>query len=376
MVATEGEERIWKTSHHSFRSFADEKPANSGHDHSLRTRGEAKRGKNRKRIVDDREKGSASHGSAKEDGGAVKSSVEKERKQLDSAQLFSLKRETGLSPVVASLQEKLEERSEKRSVHFSESGPIQLGSGVNPVNPLVSQMESLFEKNSAKKETVTSQSLPVSSIVSEQQSEQHSEQHSEQRKVISESETKKDEVEKSPVQESPVQSQEQVQVEQVQEQSQSGEMSVQEQPQHQQDQTQEQVQVQEQTQVQVQEQTQPQLQEQTPIQSQEQTQLQEQTQPQVQSQEQTQPQPQQSQPQEQPQEQQPHPQETLSSEASHPDAPLLTSASPFPPSLQGGPEYDNIMNPEHDHSFFIRKFVGTKYDPKTDITTSGGSQAF
>ena len=366
MVATEGEERIWKTSHHSFRSFADEKPANSGHDHSLRTHREAKRGKNRKRIVGDREKESASHGSAKEDGGAVKSSVEKERKQLDSAQLFSLKRETGLSPVVASLQEKLEERSEKRSVHFSESGPIQLGSGVNPVNPLVSQMESLFEKNSAKKETVTSQSLPVSSIVSEQ----HSEQHSEQRKVISESETKKDEVEKSPVQESPVQSQEQVQVEQVQEQSQSGEMSVQEQPQHQQDQTQEQVQeqaqVQEQTQVQVQEQTQPQLQEQTPIQSQEQTQ------PQVQSQEQTQPQPQQS----QPQEQQPHPQETLSSEASHPDAPLLTSASPFPPSLQGGPEYDNIMNPEHDHSFFIRKFVGTKYDPKTDITASGGSQAF
>ena len=368
MVATEGEERIWKTSHHSFRSFADEKPANSGHDHSRRTHREAKRGKNRKRIVDDREKESASHGSAKEDGGAVKSSVKKERKQLDSAQLFSLKRETGLSPVVASLQEKLEERSEKRSVHFSESGPIQLGSGVNPVNPLVSQMESLFEKNSAKKETVTSQSLPVSSIVSEQ--------HSEQRKVISESETKKDEVEKSPVQESPVQSQEQVQVEQVQEQSQSGEMSVQEQPQHHQDQTQEQVQeqaqVQEQTQVQVQEQTQPQLQEQTPIQSQEQTQLQEQTQPQVQSQEQTQPQPQQS----QPQEQQPHPQETLSSEASHPDAPLLTSASPFPPSLQGGPEYDNIMNPEHDHSFFIRKFVGTKYDPKTDITTSGGSQAF
>ena len=61
MVATEGEERIWKTSHHSFRSFADEKPANSGHDHSLRTHREAKRRKNRKRIVDDREKGSASH---------------------------------------------------------------------------------------------------------------------------------------------------------------------------------------------------------------------------------------------------------------------------------------------------------------------------
>ena len=34
------------------------------------------------------------------------------------------------------------------------------------------------------------------------------------------------------------------------------------------------------------------------------------------------------------------------------------------------------MNPEHAHSFFIRKFVGTKDDPKTDITTSGGSQAF